>query len=34
MTIGGWILLILSWGMILGVSIFCFKKVFTKKEFK
>jgi hypothetical protein len=34
MTIGGWILVILFWGMILGVSIFCFKKVFAKKELK
>jgi len=34
MTIGGWILFIFSWGMILGVSIFCFKKVFAKKELK
>jgi hypothetical protein len=34
MTIGGWILLIFFWGMILGLATFCFKKVFTKKEFK
>jgi hypothetical protein len=34
MTIGGWILVIFSWGMILGISIFCFIKVFAKKELK
>lgn len=34
MTIGGWILVIFFWGLILGVSIFCFKKVFAKKQLK
>jgi hypothetical protein len=34
MTIGGWILVTISWGMIIGVSIFCFKKVFVKKQLK
>lgn len=34
MKIGGWILLVLSWGMIVGLSIFCFKKVFSKKVLK
>jgi hypothetical protein len=24
MTIGGWILLVLSWGIILGFTFFCF----------
>lgn len=24
MTIGGWMLLVLSWGVILGFTIFCF----------
>jgi hypothetical protein len=34
MTIGGWILIILFWGIIIGVATFCFKKVFAKKELK
>lgn len=32
MNLGGWIFLILSWGFILGLLIFCFAKVFSKKE--
>jgi hypothetical protein len=31
---GGWVFLILSWGIILGLTIFCFFKVFSKKELK
>jgi hypothetical protein len=34
MTIGGWILVIFFWGLILGTAVFCFKKVFTKKTLK
>jgi len=34
MSITGWIFLIFSWGMILGLTIFCFIKVFLKKELK
>jgi len=34
MKIGGWIFLILSWGMIISLSIICFMKVFSKKELK
>jgi len=34
MKLGGWILLLLSWGMIVGLAIFCFTKVFAKKELK
>lgn len=30
----GWVFLILSWGLILGLTIFCFAKVFSKKELK
>jgi len=34
MNPGGWIFLIISWGIILGLSAFCFIKVFSKKEIK
>ena len=34
MTLGGWILLIFSWGAILALAVFCFVKVFTRKELK
>jgi len=34
MEIGGWILLLISWGVILGLATFCFKKIFNKKELK
>lgn len=28
MTLGGWIFLILSWAVIIGLCVFCFRKVF------
>lgn len=31
MTLEGWVFLIISWGIILGLTIFCFVKVFSKK---
>jgi len=34
MTLGGWILLIFSWGAILTLAVFCFVKVFSRKELK
>lgn len=34
MTVAGWILLILSWVLILGMTAFCFIKVLTKKKLK
>lgn len=34
MTLSGWILLIFSWGLILGVAIFCFIKVLAAKDLK
>lgn len=34
MTIGGWLFLVLSWGIILALAAFCFIKVFAKKEIK
>jgi len=34
MSTGGWIFLIISWGLILGMAVFCFIKVFSRKEFK
>ena len=32
MTLAGWILLILSWGLIIALNVFCFVKVFGKKD--
>jgi hypothetical protein len=32
MTAGGLIFLFLSWGFITGLVVFCFVKVFSKKE--
>ena len=34
MKIGGWIFLIVSWVIILGLSTFCLVRVLTKKELK
>jgi hypothetical protein len=34
MTVGGWILVTFFWGLISGVAIFCFKKIFARKELK
>jgi hypothetical protein len=34
MKINGWIFLVVSWGLILGLTTFCFIKVFSKKELK
>ena len=34
MKTGGWIFLIFSWGIILWLTVFCFIKVFSKKELK
>lgn len=31
MTIGGWIFLVLSWGTILVVAGYCYKRVLFKK---
>jgi glycerol uptake facilitator-like aquaporin len=32
MTTGGWILLVLSWGLIIALNIFCFAMVFGQKD--
>ena len=32
MTPAGWILLILSWGFIIALNVFCFVKVLGKKK--
>lgn len=32
MTGGGWVFITLSWGFILGMTIFCFWKVLGKKK--
>jgi hypothetical protein len=32
MTWAGWLFLILSWGFILWLTVFCFAKVFSKKR--
>lgn len=34
MKFSGWLFLILSWGSIIGLAVFCFYKVFSKKEVK
>jgi glycerol uptake facilitator-like aquaporin len=34
MTLAGWVFLGLSWGFIIVLSVFCFYKVFSKKELK
>lgn len=31
MKLAGWIFIILSWGLIIGLTVFCFLKVFSKK---
>jgi hypothetical protein len=30
MKLSGWIFMITSWGMILGLTIFCFSRIFRK----
>lgn len=30
MKLGGWILMIIAWGFILGMAVFCFRKIFRK----
>jgi hypothetical protein len=32
MNAGGWIFLALSWGSIIGLGVFCFYKVFSKRK--
>jgi len=32
MRTSGWIFLVTSWGLILGLTGFCFYKVFSKKK--
>jgi len=32
MNIWGWIFMIFSWGLILGLTIFCFYRVFIESE--
>lgn len=32
MTISGWILLILSWGLIIALNVFCLVKVLGQKD--
>lgn len=32
MTISGWILLVLSWGLIIALNVFCLVKVLGKKD--
>lgn len=31
MNTGGWIFLLASWGLILAVTVFCFRRVLKKK---
>lgn len=28
MTVGGWIMLLASWGIIIGLAVYCYAKVF------
>jgi len=32
MTMLGWIFLILSWGLIIGLNIFCFYRILSSKK--
>ena len=32
MKLSGWLFLLVSWGFIIGLTIFCFYKIFTKKK--
>jgi hypothetical protein len=32
MKISGWVFLLASWGFILGLTAFCFYRVFAKKK--
>lgn len=32
MTTGGWIFMILAWGMIIGVMAFCYTKVMRDRD--
>lgn len=34
MTLAGWVLLIATWGLILGITIFCVINIFKKKTLK
>jgi len=34
MKMTGWIFFILSWGFIWGLAVFCFSRIFSKKELK
>ncbi len=34
MTMGGWTFFLLSWIFIIGLVLFCFRKVFAKKELR
>lgn len=34
MTTGGWIMLVFFWALILGLTVFCFAKIFSKKVLK
>ncbi len=30
MRLGGWIFMLFSWGLILGLAFFCFRRIFKK----
>ena len=34
MRLEGWCLLILFWGLILALAVFCFRRIFGKKEIR
>jgi hypothetical protein len=34
MNIYGWVFIIVSWALIIGLAIFCFVKVFSRRQIK
>lgn len=32
MRLSGWFFLVMSWGFIIGLVVFCFYRIFTKKK--
>lgn len=34
MNLYGWLFIVISWGFIIGLTAFCFVRVFSKKKFE
>lgn len=32
LTAGGWLFLVLAWGVIIGVAVFCFRRLFQTQD--